>query len=328
MPDRSLPRSCERCQAALPADAVKCWNCELRFDRDGGPTLAIVGVALALVLAFAAAGVVVAGMLKTADTGVAGELSTGTPAATIALVTPTPWPSGEPGTYRVQYGDSLFSVSNATGISPQLLTFWNVDEFPGLASSPALEPGTLLALSGPAMPTPTPRPAPDETPPPAVAQPAPPANPNPPPANPNPPPASAWTVADYTTLILFRESAYASYYDASTSVVEVSYKEGCEPGRTVEECEASRQGAASAIGLGERAIEAHRIIMREHPAHPCFADGYAESEALAARYVQWFTNWGAYGDTPAGRAQLSSADELLNDTNFFLSVSDYYADCG
>ena len=62
---------------------------------------------------------------------------------------PTPYPSAPPGTYRVQKGDSLFSVASSLGVSPKLLVHWNIEEYPRLASSPALKPGTLLAIEGP-----------------------------------------------------------------------------------------------------------------------------------------------------------------------------------
>ncbi len=76
---------------------------------------------------------------------------------------PSAQPSAGEGEYLVQRGDSLFSVAQALGLSPNELVFWNAEEYPTLRSTPALEPGWVLRTTGPALATPTPRPTPAPT---------------------------------------------------------------------------------------------------------------------------------------------------------------------
>jgi predicted secreted Zn-dependent protease len=96
-----------------------------------------------------------------------------TEAAIRATPTPAPIPppdAGGPGTYTVQAGDSLFSVAEELGLSPNQLVYWNKDVYPTLQTTPALTPGWVLRTTGPPLPTPIPTPAPaQQTPQPQIA---------------------------------------------------------------------------------------------------------------------------------------------------------------
>jgi predicted secreted Zn-dependent protease len=60
----------------------------------------------------------------------------------------------------VQAGDSLFSVAETLGLSPNELVYWNRELYPTLQTTPALKAGWVLVTDGPPLPTPTPRPTP------------------------------------------------------------------------------------------------------------------------------------------------------------------------
>lgn len=99
-------------------------------------------------------------------------MATASPDATAsAPEAETAAPSAGPGEYIVQRGDSLFSVAEELGLSPNELIFWNADDYPTLRSTPALQPGWVLRTSGPALATATPRPTPAPTPTPVLAAP-------------------------------------------------------------------------------------------------------------------------------------------------------------
>lgn len=127
-------------------------------------TILLAGVVVAIGLAVVGGGAVVAVQLGATPPTSAIE----SPEATSGLTAVAPEPSAsttpEPrvgrARYLVQAGDDLFTVWNATGIDTKLLRYWNVERYPSLARSPQLEPGWILSLKGPPLPTAEPRPTP------------------------------------------------------------------------------------------------------------------------------------------------------------------------
>jgi predicted secreted Zn-dependent protease len=75
-----------------------------------------------------------------------------------AQPSPTPVPSDAPGTYRVQRGDSLFSIAARFGVPPNALREWNSNEYPTLATGVAVKPGWVLTITGPIAAEPAPPP--------------------------------------------------------------------------------------------------------------------------------------------------------------------------
>jgi predicted secreted Zn-dependent protease len=105
------------------------------------------------------------------DEATVGVASASPSASQPASDEPSAQPSAGEGEYLVRRGDSLFSVAQELGLSPNELVFWNAEEYPTLRSTPALQPGWVLRTTGPPLATPTPRPTPAPPPTPVLAAP-------------------------------------------------------------------------------------------------------------------------------------------------------------
>jgi predicted secreted Zn-dependent protease len=166
VPDSPGTIHCARCGQELLRRSARCWRCglpvtdSLQTHADGLGTLskALVIFAVFVVALF---GMSVLGARQAALVARSSpRAEPSEPAAIVARATPLPTalPRAKPGTYVVQGGESLFSLAQATGIDANLLVFWNVARYPTLASTPALERGWILRLTGPRLPTQRPEP--------------------------------------------------------------------------------------------------------------------------------------------------------------------------
>ena len=260
-----------------------------------------------------------------------------------AQPSPTPYPSAPPGTYRVQQGDSIFSVSEDLGISVALLRHWNLGEFPRLASSPALEAGTLLAIDGPPIETAggggsTGGNGPGGTAPqPTPATAVPPAGPTPTTGN----SAGGWSDDAYWTATDYLNSVEATYVYAIPSALWDAgaklFGARCTWAQTPAESAACQNEMTASIGVPIRdAIVAHQGFMIGNPAAPCFADAYAADAALADTYLDAANSllltldylepdayYAALDAWEAGRASGQALSE-----SFLANLEGYFADCG
>jgi hypothetical protein len=202
-----------------------------------------------------------------------------------AQPTPTPFPSAPPGFHRVQAGESLFSVAADYGLDQDLLRSWNVDEFPSLASSPALDPGWALAITGPMPVASTPVPV-------AAAPPAGPTagNPAPPAPASQPEPGSGWNEDAYWTAMDYLESVESTYvYAIPNALWDAGAKlfgARCDWVQTPVESAECQKDMVASIGVPIRdATTAHLDFMRRNPPAPCFADAYEADKRAANAYL-------------------------------------------
>jgi len=173
VPDHPALITCSRCGQQLVWRSARCWRCGLPVINSLRPQgdrpqslregLGTPGKALVIFAVFA---LVLFGMTyftvraHVFPPAVARAESPTPTASVVAKATASlaPLPKAKPGTYVVHGRESLFSVAQATGIDANLIAFWNVARYPTLASSPALELGWVLRLTGPPLPTQAPQP--------------------------------------------------------------------------------------------------------------------------------------------------------------------------
>jgi predicted secreted Zn-dependent protease len=166
--------NCNACGQVVFASTALCWRCGQpaaapgALGRSAGSVATLVGV---MVLAAAAVGGAAFVFIprdepRSAPVGLA-------PRPDPADVAATPRPLETDGTHTVGPNESLFSVAFAYGVTPAELRYWNRDTYPTLDSTPALQVGWVLRVTGPPMPTDSPEPPPVEVaatdPPPAAA---------------------------------------------------------------------------------------------------------------------------------------------------------------
>ena len=159
---------CPQCSQLVVAGSARCWRCgSSTLASESDPLVwqhlaAIVSVFSVLLLGVV--GVGLRGGLQSPSELIA---ATSTPRATPhvqlardASATPTAKEAVVVGNdeYLVVAGDDLFSVAAKTGVSRELLRHWNVELYPSIETTPSLEPGWILRLSGPPLPTTEPRP--------------------------------------------------------------------------------------------------------------------------------------------------------------------------
>jgi LysM repeat protein len=174
---------CRGCGEPTPTRTSRCWRCGYPAHRSllspaSGLSLIASTVVIVAVFAVVLVGIVVIAQRErvvAADAAqqAAAEDAEGQ-AEELALLarlesqeptpSPTPLPADTPGYHVVHDGESLFSVAGAFGVTANQLVFWNAAHYPTLRSTPALEEGWVLAISGPSLPTPVPTPTPQPRP--------------------------------------------------------------------------------------------------------------------------------------------------------------------
>jgi predicted secreted Zn-dependent protease len=148
---------CDRCRQPIPGDATTCPHCGHTLSTDGLSLAASAMVILSVSAILLFAGVAFA-VREQQPVALATASTSATPAPVAAEPSATSRPSAAPGTYLVGDGESIFSVAEATGIDANLLIYWNAETYPSLSLTPALSPGWVLELTGPMLPTPSPKP--------------------------------------------------------------------------------------------------------------------------------------------------------------------------
>lgn len=207
--------SCTACGQVVFASTVICWRCGRAVAGAGsqrtGARAAVLRVVGAMVLAAAAlAGVLYVAIGRNepsaAPIGVAAQERAPQPAA-------TPVGPARAGTHVVGPNESLFSVAFTYEVTPAELRYWNRDTYPTLDSTPALQEGWVLRVTGPPLPTEAP-----DAPPVEVAA-----------ATPPPPPAGLVPLPVLTVDIWNAEVRYFEISGSSPAELEASISANIPP---------------------------------------------------------------------------------------------------
>ena len=155
--------NCDACGQVVFASTVMCWRCGQPTRRprsfDGRSAVSLMQIVGATVVVAAAVAGAAFGMVSR-DGRAAPQVGAAPPARVAEHATHTPDLATRDGTHTVGPNESLFSVAFLYGVTPAELRYWNREAYPTLDSTPALQPGWVLRVAGPPLPTEAPEASP------------------------------------------------------------------------------------------------------------------------------------------------------------------------